>query len=373
MAQLNVKFLDLGRENEQYQPGLSAAVERVVRSGWYILGPEVAAFEAAWATYCGVPFALGVSNGLDALELALRAWGIGPGDEVIVPSNTYIATWIAVDAVGARVVPVDPNPATYLIETNAVRAAVTRKTKAVIGVHLYGRSLDFEPLRKFCDEAGLKLLEDGAQAQGAIVSGVRTGAQGHAAAFSFYPGKNLGALGDAGAITTYDEETYKALKSLRNYGSQAKYVNEVRGKNCRLDPIQAAVLNLKLPTLDEANTQRRKHAELYSALLENIPDLTLPDMPDNPEENVWHVYPIRCENRDALQAHLAQCGVETLIHYPIPPHCQQAYSDYGFDGDAFPVANTIHQTILSLPISSTHSPTDIRFVAQSIQAFFNET
>lgn len=357
-----VKFLDLKRENNQYEPALTDAALRVVQSGYYILGPEVEAFEEEWAAYCGTNYSVGVSNGLDALELVLLAWGIGPEDEVIVPSNTYIATWLAVDAVGARVVPVEPNPLSYLIEATETERAITPKTKAIIGVHLYGRSLDGHSLRNMCDDHGIKFLEDGAQAHGAMESGVRVGAQGHAAAFSFYPGKNLGALGDAGAVTTDDYEVYTKIKELRNYGSAVKYVNKIRGKNCRLDPIQAATLSVKLKGLDAANERRKEIAQMYLSKLSACKGVSLPIASNDAGQNVWHVFPVRVKEREKIQNALKEKGVDTLIHYPIPPHKQNAYSDYYFESDSFPIANQIHEEILSLPISSTHSDAEIDHV-----------
>ena len=365
-----VSSLDLGRENVAFQPALSEAVQRVVNSGWYVGGPEVKAFEEQWAAYCGVKHAVGVGNGLDAMELVLRAWGIGPGDEVIVPANTYIATWLAVDAVGARVVPVEPDPATFNITAETIEPALTSRTKVVLGVHLYGQSMDHRPIRQLCDRHGIKFLEDGAQGHGAMVDGVRVGAQGHAAAFSFYPTKNLGALGDAGAVTTDDPATAEAVARLGNYGSKVKYVNEVKGGNSRLDAIHAAALLAKLPALDAGSEHRRSIARRYQQNLGNIAGLQLPAPPSSAEAHVWHTYVVQCSDRQGLQAHLQQRGIQTLIHYPIAPFDQQAYAGYGLDPANYPISRTIHANCLSLPISATHTTAEIDYVCDAVAAFF---
>ena len=366
-----VASLDLKRENSVFQPALGAAVQRVVDSGWYIGGPEVEDFERRWAAYCGVKHAVGVGNGLDAMELVLRAWGVGPGDEVIVPSNTYIATWLAVDAVGARVVPVEPDPATFNITAATIEPALTSRTRVVLGVHLYGQSLDHAPIRRLCDERGIKFLEDAAQAHGASKDGVRAGAQGHAAAFSFYPTKNLGALGDAGAVTTDDPATAEAVARLGNYGSKVKYVNEVKGGNSRLDAIQAAILATKLPTLDRDAERRRRLASRYNERLGNIAGLELPTPPRAGEEHVWHLYVVQCDDRQGLQNHLRERGIQTLIHYPIAPFDQQAYAGYGLAPEAFPISRRIHDRCLSLPISVTHSEAEIDYVCDAVRSYFD--
>lgn len=365
-----VSSLDLKRENAAFEPALSAAVQRVVDSGWYVGGPEVKEFEERWAAFCGARHAVGVGNGLDAMELVLRAWGVGPGDEVIVPANTYIATWLAVDAVGARVVPVEPDPATFNISAPTIEPALTNRTKVVLGVHLYGRSLDHAPIRRLCDERGIKFLEDGAQGHGASKDGVRVGAQGHAAAFSFYPTKNLGALGDAGAITTDDPATAESVALLGNYGSKVKYVNDVKGRNSRLDAIHAAALLAKLPRLDSGSEHRRILAGRYQQKLGKIEGLELPAAPLSAEEHVWHTYVVRCADRLGLQTHLQRQGIQTLIHYPIAPFDQQAYADYGLDPANFPISRSIHKNCLSLPISATHTELEIDHVCDAITDFF---
>jgi dTDP-4-amino-4,6-dideoxygalactose transaminase len=365
-----VSSLDLHRENAAFQPALSDAVQRVVASGWYVGGPEVKAFEDHWAAYCGVKHAVGVGNGLDAMELVLRAWGVGPGDEVIVPANTYIATWLAVDAVGARVVPVEPDPNTFNITVDAIEPALTSRTKVVLGVHLYGQSLDHRPIRRLCDQRGIRFLEDGAQSHGAIVDGVRVGAQGHAAAFSFYPTKNLGALGDAGAVTTDDPATAEAVARLGNYGSKVKYVNEVKGGNSRLDAIHAAALLAKLPALDAGSEHRRSLARIYQQNLGDIAGLQLPALPSSAEAHVWHTYVVQCSDRGGLQAHLQQRGIQTLIHYPIAPFDQQAYAGYGLEPANYPISRSIHANCLSLPISATHTPAEINYVCNAVAEFF---
>lgn len=365
-----VASLDLHRENAAFQPELGAAVQRVVDSGWYVGGPEVKAFEEQWAAYCGVKHAVGVGNGLDAMELVLRAWGIGPGDEVIVPANTYIATWLAVDAVGARVVPVEPDPNTFNITAETIRPALTSRTKVVLGVHLYGQSLDHRPIRQLCDEHGIKFLEDGAQGHGAMVDGVRVGAQGHAAAFSFYPTKNLGALGDAGAVTTDDPATAEAVARLGNYGSKVKYVNEVKGGNSRLDAIHAAALSAKLPMLDAGSEHRRSIARHYQQKLGNMAGLQLPTAPTDEQSHVWHTYVIQCDDRLGLQQHLQQRGIQTLIHYPIAPFDQQAYADYSLEPTDYPISRRIHANCLSLPISATHTLAEIDYVCDAVADFF---
>lgn len=367
---VKVSSVDLHRENAAFEPALSAAVQRVTSSGWYVGGPEVKSFEELWAAYCGTRFAVGVGNGLDAMELVLRAWDVGPGDEVIVPANTYIATWLAVDAVGARAIPVEPDPATFNITAETIRPALTERTKVVLGVHLYGQSLDHAPIRRLCDERGIKFLEDGAQGHGAGKGGVRVGAQGHAAAFSFYPTKNLGALGDAGAVTTDDPATAAAVARLGNYGSTVKYVNEIKGRNSRLDALHAAALAVKLPLLDENSARRRALAKRYSEELGNIDGLVLPALPGVDTEHVWHLYVVQCDDRQGLQDHLGRRGIQTQIHYPIAPFDQQAYADYGLDRNDYPISARIHANCLSLPISATHTITEIDYVCDAVRDYF---
>jgi len=348
-----VPFLDLAAIQAAQRSELIAAFARVLDSGWYVLGREVQQFEAAWAAYCGAPHAVGVANGLDALVLVLRAWGVGPGDEVIVPANTYIATWLAVSQVGATPVPVEPDPATFNIDPARIAAAITRRTKVLLPVHLYGQPADLAPILLLARQHGLKVLEDGAQAHGARWRGERLGAHGDAVAWSFYPGKNLGALGDGGAITTRDPALAEQLRVLRNYGSQKKYHNDVLGFNSRLDELQAALLSTKLPLLDEGNAQRARVAEHYLAALRDE-TVELPRVPDWADP-VWHLFVVRHPQRDRLARLLLAAGVNTLIHYPVAPHRQPAYAALGLGAGALPLSERLHEEVLSLPIGPTQT------------------
>jgi dTDP-4-amino-4,6-dideoxygalactose transaminase len=336
-------------------------------SGWYILGPEVEQFEADYAAYCQADHCIGVANGLDALHLSLRAYGIGPGDEVIVPSNTYIATWLAVSQAGATPVPVEPDERTYNIDPARIEAAITPRTRALLPVHLYGQPADLEPILAIARRHGLKVIEDAAQAHGARYQGKRLGGHGDAVAWSFYPGKNLGALGDGGAVTTNDPELADRLRVLRNYGSRVKYINEVQGYNSRLDPLQAAFLAVKLRHLDAWNDRRRAIAATY---LEGLADtgLTLPQVPVWADP-VWHLFVVRHPQRDGLQRQLSEAGIGTLIHYPIPPHRQQAYAEAGQAADSLPLAARMAAEVLSLPMGPQLSaPAVDRVVACLISA-----
>jgi dTDP-4-amino-4,6-dideoxygalactose transaminase len=318
-------------------------------SGWYILGQEVEAFETEFASYCGVRHCIGVSNGLDALELILRGYGIGAGDEVIVPANTFIATWLAVSRAGAVPVPVEPNELTHTIKTDQVEKAISSRTRAVMPVHLYGQPADMDPIHELAQRYGLKVIEDAAQAHGARYRGQRAGSLGDAAGFSFYPGKNLGALGDGGAVVTDDAELAARLRLLRSYGSAVKYHHETKGFNARLDALQAAMLRVKLARLDDWNHRRREFAARYREGLSQSPLLVLPHVCYDVEP-VWHLFVIRHPRRDDLQRHLFRAGVETLIHYPIPPHRSGAYADRGFKEGDFSITEQIAATVLSLPI-----------------------
>ena len=318
-------------------------------SGWYILGQEVEAFETEFAAYCGVRHCIGVSNGLDALELILWGYGIGAGDEVIVPANTFIATWLAVSRAGAVPVPVEPSELTHTIQAEHIEKAITSRTRAVMPVHLYGQPADMQPICDVARRHDVKVIEDAAQAHGARYRGSRTGSLGDAAGFSFYPGKNLGALGDGGAVVTDDAELAARLRMLRSYGSTVKYHHETKGFNARLDALQAAMLRVKLARLDVWNHRRRGIAARYREALSQSPLLVLPHVCENVEP-VWHLFVIRHSRRDELQRHLAQAGVETLIHYPIPPHRSGAYADRGFREGCFPVTERIAATVLSLPM-----------------------
>jgi len=343
---MSVPFLDLKAPYLELQPEIDAAIKRVLDSGWYVLGEEVDAFEQEYAIYCDAKHCVGLANGLDAMHLALLALGVGAGDEVIVPSNTFIATWLAVSQCGARPVPVEPVGATYNLDPRQIEAAITPRTKAIIPVHLYGQPADLDPILTTARKHSLKVLEDAAQAHGACYKGKRIGGHGDVVAWSFYPGKNLGALGDGGAITTNDNEIADRLRMLQNYGSRVKYVNEVRGYNSRLDPIQAAVLRVKLKHLDEWNARRTEIASRYNTMLA---DLTLPAVSEWASP-VWHLYVIRTKKRETLQSHLIEAGVGTLIHYPVPPHLQQAYADQGYKQGDFPIAEAMAEEVLSLPI-----------------------
>lgn len=346
---MSVPFLDLQAINNSQSVELEAAFKRVLQSGWYILGKEVEQFEQRFAAYCGSTHGIGVANGLDAIMLVLRAWGIGPGDEVIVPSNTFIATWLAVSQCGATPIPVEPVEASYNLDPERIEAAITPRTKAIVAVHLYGQPADMQAIMAVAEKHGLKVLEDAAQAHGASCHGRRTGRLGHAAAFSFYPGKNLGALGDGGGITTDDDDLAQLVRTYRNYGSQKKYHNLVQGFNSRLDEMQAAFLNVKLAVLDEGNARRRAIAARYSAQLADIDGLVLPTVPGWAEP-VWHLYVVRHAQRDELARRLAEQGIGTIVHYPIAPHMQQAYTELGYKEGAFPIAEAIHREVLSLPI-----------------------
>jgi dTDP-4-amino-4,6-dideoxygalactose transaminase len=345
---MNIPFLDLGAAYHELKTDIDAAVARVLESGYYIGGPEVDAFEAEFATYCGANHAIGVANGLDALYLTLRAMDVGPGDEVIVPSNTYIATWLAVSQCGATPVPVEPDARTYNIDPTMIEVAITPRTKVIMPVHLYGQPVDMDPILAIARKHGLKVLEDGAQAHGAKYKGKRLGAHGDAVTWSFYPGKNLGAMGDGGAVTTNDAQLADRIQVLRNYGSRVKYVNEVQGYNSRLDPLQAAILRVKLNYLDEWNARRSVIAMQYQIGLADC-SLALPFVP-NWAEPAWHLYAVLSPRRDALQKALADQGVGTLIHYPIPPHLQGAYANLGLKKGSFPIAERIHDQVLSLPM-----------------------
>jgi dTDP-4-amino-4,6-dideoxygalactose transaminase len=363
---MKVPFLDLGAPYRELKPEIDAAVMRVLESGWYILGPEVEAFETEWAAYCEARHAVGLANGLDALTLALRALDVGAGDEVIVASNTYIATWLAVSAVGAVPVPVEPDPATHNIDTSRIAAAITERTRAIMPVHLYGQPADMDPICDLARRHGLKVVEDAAQAHGARYKGKRIGAHGDVVCWSFYPTKNLGALGDAGAVTTDDVELAARIALLRNYGSRAKYTNDVPGVNSRLDPVQAAILRAKLPYLDEWTERRRAIASAYGEALSGA-GLALPQVPDWADP-VWHVYALCSPERDALQARLEAAGIGTLIHYPIPPHMAGAYADMGFAPDDFPIARRLADEVLSLPIGPQLSEEQARAVVTAVQA-----
>jgi dTDP-4-amino-4,6-dideoxygalactose transaminase len=363
-----IPFLDMKSVYAELKPELDAAYARVMESGWFVLGKEVEAFEQEYAAFCGTRHCVGLGNGLEALELTLRAWNLGPGDEVIVPSNTYIATWLAVTAVGATVVPVEPTPAGPNIDPDRIAAAVTPRTRAIMPVHLYGEPADMDAIMALADKHGLKVVEDVAQAQGAKVRGRRAGALGHAGAHSFFPTKNIGAFGDGGAVTTDDAAVADRLRALRNYGSKAKYVNIERGYNSRLDELQAAFLRVKLRKLDEWNERRRIVAARYDDRLAGVPGLGLP-RPPQWAEPVWHLYVVRANRRAGLTKALDAAGIGSLVHYPIPPHLQQAYADLGLPKGTFPLAETLADTVLSLPIGPHVSLESVDEIAAAVRRY----
>jgi len=357
---MKVPFSDLGATYRALKSEIDAAVSQTLESGWYILGPEVEAFEAEWAEYCDAKHSVGLANGLDALVLALRGLEVGVGDEVIVPSNTYIATWLAVSAVGATPVPVEPNPVTHNIDTARIADAISPRTKVILPVHLYGQPADIDPILSLARHFGIAVVEDAAQAHGARYKGKRIGAHSDIVCWSFYPGKNLGAFGDAGAITTNRDDLAEKIQLLRNYGSRVKYVNELQGVNSRLDPIQAAVLRVKLKHLDSWTERRRKIARHYNTALKDI-GLGLPSVPKWADP-VWHQYVVCSNMRDTLQKNLEAAGVGTLIHYPIPPHMQKSYACLNFSKGTFAVAQRLSNEVLSLPISPHLESDSISYV-----------
>ncbi len=349
-----IPFLDIAAASAELESEISEALARVQRSGWYIGGPEVTAFETQWAAYCGAAHAVGTGNGLDALVLALRACGIGRGDEVIVPAHTFIATWLAVSQVGAEPVPVEPDPATMNIDAGRIAAKIGPRTRAIIAVHLYGQPADLDPMVELAQSHGLRLIEDAAQAHGARYKGRRIGAHGDAVCWSFYPGKNLGALGDAGAVTTNDPELAAVIRRLGNYGSDQKYVHEQKGINSRLDPLHAAVLSVKLRYLDEWTERRRRLASAYADALADS-GLLLPHVPQWADP-AWHLYVVRHPDRMQVQARLAEAGISTMIHYPTACHRQGAYADMA--GLELPEAEKLAATVLSLPMGP-HCPATV--------------
>ena len=366
---MNVPLLDLHPAYAELRAELDAAYHRVMDSGRYLLGAELAAFEADYSASVGTAHAVGVANGLEALQLVLMAQEIGPGDEVIVPSNGYIATWLAVTAVGAIPVPVEPDPATHNLDPARVREALTARTKVILPIHLYGQTADLTALRLIADERGLFVLEDAAQSHGARSRGRASGSLGHAAATSFYPSKNLGAFADAGAITTDNSELARRLTVLRNYGSSARYQHEVIGINSRMDELTAAMLRVRLSRLAEWNLRRSAQARDYLAGLAGVGDLILPAVPEWAEP-AWHLFVVRTSRREALRAALEAAGVGTQIHYPIPPHLSGAYRSLGYSRGAFPIAERLADEVVSLPIGPHLSPSQTAYVIESVRAFF---
>lgn len=365
-----IKFLDLQKINLQYQNEIEAKLLEVFRSGWYLMGSQLSNFEKNLSDYIGAKHSIGVANGLDALRLILRAYielGVmNIGDEIIVPSNTYIASILAISDNGLIPVLVEPEINTYNIDISKIEEKITSKTKGILIVHLQGRIVFSDSLKEMAKKHNLKIIEDNAQAIGAEWNGIKSGNLGDAAGFSFYPGKNLGALGDAGAVTTNDDDLMKAIRALANYGSNQKYVNIYKGLNSRLDEIQAAVLDIKLKYIDNENNIRREIAKRFIDGINN-PAVILPEYPADENEHVWHVFVIRSEKRDELQRYLTENGVQTLIHYPIPPHQQEAYKDW--NNLSFPISEKIHAEVLSLPISPVMDDEQINTIIEIINKF----
>lgn len=370
-------FVDFASPYQELKDELDDAYFRFMQSAWYVLGKEVEGFEQEYAAYCGSKHCIGVGNCLDAMHLVLRAWGIGVGDEVIVPSNTYIATWLAISHAGATPVPVEPDPRTFNLDPDRIAAALTPRTRAIMPVHLYGQPADMDPIMTLAAKHGLKVLEDAAQAQGARYKERRVGSLGHAAGHSFYPTKNLGAFGDAGAVTTDDAELAEKVRMLRNYGSKRRYYNEVKGINSRLDELQAAFLRVKLRHLDEWNRRRTKIADLYFSQLSTLN--TQPVLPFVPPwaNPVWHLFVIRHPQRDLLREHMTKECVDTLIHYPIPPHLSGAYAEIGMvprsrtpnPKCSLPVSEIIASSVLSLPIGPHMSESQVNAVTSAVLSF----
>jgi dTDP-4-amino-4,6-dideoxygalactose transaminase len=365
-----IPYLDLKSINLAHQEELRTAFDTVLNSGWYIMGKQLELFEQNYAQYNQTSYSIGVANGLDALILSLKALNILEGDEVIVPSNTYIATWLAVSYVGAIPVPVEPHWSTCNINPSLIEAKITPRTKAIIPVNLYGQAAEMDKIMAIANKYKLAVVEDNAQAQGAMCSGKMAGSFGHLNATSFYPGKNLGALGDAGAITSNDEALIKQIKVLRNYGSQVKYYNDVKGVNSRLDELQAALLNVKLKYLPSDTKERQRLAAIYDEQLSGIEGLTLPQNAENCT-SVYHIYQLRTSQRDAMQKYLTEHGIGTVIHYPVPPHLQNAYSELNYQKGDFPIAEKIANETLSIPLYQGMTEAQQMQVIEKIRTFFN--
>lgn len=363
-----VPFLDVGATYRELSTDLDAAYQRVMNSGWYLLGQEIAAFESEYASFVDTKHCVGLASGLDALILALRALDIGVGDEVLVPSNTYIATWLAVSAVGAIPVPVEPDMTTSNIDPQRIPAAISTRSRAIIPVHLYGRPAAMHEILNIARDHGLRVIEDAAQAHGASIEGRPVGGHGDAVAWSFYPGKNLGAFADAGAVTTNDPEVDDRIRVLRNYGSRTKYYNEMLGTNSRMDELQASFLRVKLKHLDDWNSRRATIASTYFDLLSDVSRVALPTPPTD-DTSAWHLFVVRSTIRDQLQEHLASCGIQTLVHYPVPPHRQPAYQSTTQLFSDQPIADYLAAEVLSLPIGPHISEQDVQYVAASVRAW----
>lgn len=365
---MKVPFADFKPMHDEIRKDLEAAFSRVMDSSYFIQGPECAAFEKEFASYCGAEYCVGVATGLDAIYLILRALGIGSGDEVIVPSNTFIATALAVSYCGATPVFVEPILETYNIDPSRIEEKITPATKAIIAVHLQGRAADMDPICEIAAKYNLKVVEDAAQAHGARYKGRRVGAFGDAAAFSFYPGKNLGAMGDGGCVVTNNKEIADTVRALGNYGSDRKYHHIYQGTNSRLDEMQAALLRAKLPNLDKWNEDRRRIAARYLKEIHN-PLIQLPLPSDDDFEHIYHVFVVRCEKRDALEAYLKEKGILTVIHYPIPMHLQPCYENLNISKGALPVAEQISRTVLSLPMFYGMTDEQVSYVVDAVNSF----
>lgn len=360
-----IKFLDLYQINERYRGEIDAAVKRVLDSGWYIQGSENDKFSQNFAAFCGVKYALGVANGLDALNLIIKAYGFGEGDEIIVPANTFIATLLAVSENGCTPVLVEPDENTFNINPDLIEAAITPQTKAIMVVHLYGQAVEMQKILELAKKYNLKVIEDAAQAHGAEYNGQRTGNLGDAAGFSFYPGKNLGALGDGGMITTNDEALYQKVKAIACYGSDRKYHHIYKGFNSRLDELQAAILDVKLKYLEKDNQRRQEIARYYRENIKNS-RVVLPKTYDE-KAHVWHVFVVRVENRENFQSYLEQNGVQTVIHYPTAPHQQEAYKELSVL--SLPISENLHEEVISLPISPVMSDEDVKKVVEIVNEY----
>lgn len=357
-----IKFLDLYKINEQYREEIDSRIKEVLDSGWYLLGNQDKLFEQNFAAYCGVKHCIGCANGLDALNLIIKAYGFSTGDEIIVPANTYIASILAISQNGCTPVLVEPSIETYNINPDLIKEKITSKTKAIMVVHLYGQAVEMEKIWEIAKKYNLKIIEDSAQAHGAIYQGRRVGNLGDASGFSFYPGKNLGCMGDGGAITTNDDELAEKIRAIANYGSHVKYCNIYKGVNSRLDEIQAGILDVKLKYLDKDNQKRREIAKYYRENIKNE-KIILPSCKDE-NSHVWHVFTIRTNKREELQEYLKENNIQTLIHYPIPPHKQEAYKEW--NNLSYPITEEIHKTILSLPISPVMTTEEVQKVAEVI-------
>ena len=360
-----IKFLDLQKINERFRNEIDSRIKQVLDSGWYLLGNQDKEFEKNFAQYCGVKHCIGCANGLDALNLIIRAYGFGAGDEIIVPANTYIASILAISENGCTPVLVEPDINTYNINPDLIEEKITDKTKAILVVHLYGQAVQMEKIWDLAKKYNLKIIEDSAQAHGSIYQDKRVGNLGDASGFSFYPGKNLGCMGDGGAVTTNDDELASKLRAIANYGSHKKYCNLFKGVNSRLDEIQAAILDVKLQYLDKDNARRREIAKYYRENIKNS-KIILPQAYDE-KAHVWHVFVVRSDNREDLQKYLEENGVQTLIHYPTPPHKQEAYKEW--NNLSYPITEKIHQEVLSLPISPVMTDKEMKKVVEVVNAF----